>query len=90
MDRRQFLHATGVITTAVGSSGALLTAARAQASERHPVGAPVMRRFDEERWVLDNLIQANGIDWDQPHTAILLRACGPRCRRRYERPQATG
>ena len=75
MDRRQFLRATGAIATAAGSAGSLASAALADAA-RHPVGAPVMRRFDEERWVLDNVIQANGIDWDQPHTVILLRACG--------------
>ncbi len=75
MHRRQFLHAASLIATAAGSTGILASAALAD-SERHPVGAPVMRRFDEERWLLDNIIQANGIDWDQPHTTILLRACG--------------
>lgn len=75
MHRRQFLHAASLIATAAGSTGILASAALAD-SERHPVGTPVMRRFDEERWLLDNIIQANGIDWDQPHTTILLRACG--------------
>jgi dienelactone hydrolase len=27
--------------------------------------------------VLDNIIQANGIDWDQSHTAVAIRAGGP-------------
>ena len=27
-----------------------------------------MRRFDEQRWVLDNVIRAVGLDWDQPRT----------------------
>ena len=38
--------------------------------------APKMRRWDEQRWVLDNIIQANGIDWDQARTAVLLTSCG--------------
>ncbi len=29
-------------------------------------GEPKMRRFEEQRWVIDNIIRANGIDWDQP------------------------
>ncbi|MCX7200541.1 MAG: hypothetical protein NTW37_21795 [Proteobacteria bacterium] len=37
---------------------------------------PRMRRWDEQRWVLDNLIQTNGIDWDQGSTGVILRACG--------------
>lgn len=74
MDRRQFLRKASVMATAAGTTGALPSALVAQ--ERHPAGEPVMRRFDEERWVLDNIIQANGVDWDQPHTIILLRACG--------------
>src|SRR5260370_37943760 len=47
-----------------------------QFPERHPVGEPVMRRFNEQRWTLDNIIQANGIDWDMPRTGRLLGACG--------------
>ena len=73
MDRRQFLHRASIVATAAGA-GSL--GAPVAAQDRHPVGEPIVRRFDEERWVLDNVIQANGIDWDQPHTAILLRACG--------------
>jgi dienelactone hydrolase len=75
MDRRQFLRASSVIATVAGTTGQLTPAALAD-SERHPIGEPKMRRFDDERWVLDNIIQANGIDWDQPHTGGLLRACG--------------
>ena len=39
--------------------------------------SPQMRRWDEQRWVLDNVIQANGVDWDQARTAVLLTSCGP-------------
>ncbi len=75
MDRRQFLRATSTIVTAAGTASPFVAPALA-ATERHPIGAPIVRRFDDERWVLDNIIQANGVDWDQPHTIILLRACG--------------
>jgi alpha-beta hydrolase superfamily lysophospholipase len=73
MDRRQFLN-TATFAAAAGAS-TLMTGA-AGAAERHPEGAPAMRRFDEQRWVLDNIIQANSIDWDQGHTNGLIRACG--------------
>ena len=29
-------------------------------------GAPRVRRFEEQRWILDNLIQTVGVEWDQP------------------------
>ncbi|HWG04692.1 MAG TPA: prolyl oligopeptidase family serine peptidase [Beijerinckiaceae bacterium] len=45
-------------------------------SERKPKGEPHVRRWNEQRWILDNIIQANGIDWDQGHTGGLLRSCG--------------
>ena len=41
-----------------------------------PATEPHTKRFDEQRWALDNIIQANGIDWDQGHVSVLLRACG--------------
>ena len=34
------------------------------------------RRFDEQRWLLDNIIRANGIDWDQPRTLYMNGPCG--------------
>ncbi|MGC2778526.1 MAG: alpha/beta hydrolase [Bradyrhizobium sp.] len=39
-------------------------------------GEPHMRRFDEQRWLLDNVIRANGIDWDQPRSLYLNAPCG--------------
>jgi dienelactone hydrolase len=36
-----------------------------------------MKRFNEQRWLLDNIIEANGIDWDQGHTSVVIRAGGP-------------
>ena len=37
---------------------------------------PVTKRWTEQRWVLDNVIQANGVDWDQPRTQYWNAACG--------------
>ncbi len=35
-----------------------------------------MRRWREQRWLLDQVIKANGLDWDQARTARILRNCG--------------
>ncbi len=35
-----------------------------------------MRRFDEQRWLIDNIIRANGIDWDQPRSLYIHAPCG--------------
>jgi fermentation-respiration switch protein FrsA (DUF1100 family) len=72
MDRRQFLRSL----PAAAAAGAVTPALAAGAMDRHPVGEPVMKRYDDQRWVLDNVIQANGIDWDQPHRGVLLGSCG--------------
>jgi dienelactone hydrolase len=37
---------------------------------------PHARRFVEQRWLLDNIIRANGIDWDQPRTVYLNAPLG--------------
>src|SRR5665213_1472726 len=39
-------------------------------------GPPVVRRWMEQRWLLDNIIRANGIDWDQPRSIYLNAPCG--------------
>jgi len=39
-------------------------------------GEPQVRRFSEQRWLLDNVIRANGIDWDQGRTNYLSAPCG--------------
>src|SRR3954471_5672062 len=39
-------------------------------------GEPHMKRFVEQRWLLDNIIRANGIDWDQPRTVYLNAPLG--------------
>src|SRR5579862_2023739 len=84
MDRRAFMQ-TGSLAAAIGPAiGNVVTPAAAAEtphgrdwSNRNPKGAPVVKRFDEQRWVLDNVIQANGIDWDQSHTGVAIRAGGP-------------
>lgn len=40
-------------------------------------GRPHTRRWAEQRWLVDNVIQANGIDWDQPRSVYLNAPCGP-------------
>jgi dienelactone hydrolase len=39
-------------------------------------GPPQVRRFDEQRWLIDNIIRANGIDWDQPRSLYIHLPCG--------------
>ena len=39
-------------------------------------GEPHVRRFEEQRWVLDNIVRANGIDWDQPRSQYVSAPCG--------------
>jgi len=39
-------------------------------------GEPHVRRFEEQRWLIDNIIRANGIDWDQPRSLYLNGPCG--------------
>src|SRR6187549_1478614 len=44
------------------------------AASRH--APPQARRFIEQRWLLDNVIRANGVDWDQPRTVYLNAPLG--------------
>jgi len=39
-------------------------------------GEPHVKRFEEQRWVLDNIVRANGIDWDQPRSQYVSAPCG--------------
>ena len=84
MDRRAFLQSGSLAAAAGGQSqtSSHLPQPRRPApgpptrdwSNRRPQGEPVVKRFDEQRWVLDNVIQANGIDWDQGHTGAPFAA----------------
>src|SRR5215207_1065823 len=35
------------------------------------------RRWSSQRWLIDNVIQAVGIDWDQPRSINYNAPCGP-------------
>lgn len=37
---------------------------------------PQVRRWVDQRWLLDNVILANGIDWDQPRSRYFNAPCG--------------
>jgi len=39
-------------------------------------GAPLTRRWTEQRWLLDNIIRSVGMDWDQPRSVYLQAPCG--------------
>lgn len=67
MDRRSF------IASAAGAGATLAAAGPAFAGEE---GAAMTKRFAEQRWALDNIIRANGIDWDQPRSLYLSAPCG--------------
>jgi hypothetical protein len=68
MDRRRF------IGSALLAAGAATAAGRSALAEAE--GAATTRRFGEQRWALDNIIRANGIDWDQPRSLYLSAPCG--------------
>ena len=36
-----------------------------------------MKRWQEQRWILDTVIQTVGIEWDQRRIAYTLGPCGP-------------
>src|ERR1700692_885478 len=69
MDRRRFVR------SALAGAGAVIAGSRdfAVADED---GAATTKRFTEQRWALDNIIRANGIDWDQPRSIYLSAPCG--------------
>ena len=73
MHRRHFLRALPFAATAI--SGVKL----ASAAEGFPVGEPKMKRFEEQRWALDNIIQANGIDWDRGTRVYYCAPAGLKC-----------
>lgn len=37
-----------------------------------------MRRWKEQRWILDNLIRTVGVDWDQGRTSRMVTFCSPK------------
>ena len=85
LDRRSFLQSgslaaaagVAIADAAVPGRAAADTGHSRDWSNRNPKGEPVVKRFDEQRWLLDNVIQANGVDWDQSHTGAAIAAGGP-------------
>src|SRR5271170_846400 len=69
MDRRRF-----ICSAAVAGTGAALAATRGAFVDS--LGETMTKRFAEQRWALDNIIRANGIDWDQPRSLYLSAPCG--------------
>jgi dienelactone hydrolase len=70
MDRRHFIRSV-TLAGAGAAFAAVRSAALAEAE-----GAATTKRFAEQRWTLDNVIRANGIDWDQPRSIYLSSPCG--------------
>jgi alpha-beta hydrolase superfamily lysophospholipase len=70
LNRRRFIRSIA----AVGGSAAL--AGHAGSAFAEADGAAMTRRFSQQRWALDNVIRANGIDWDQPRSVYLSAPCG--------------
>jgi dienelactone hydrolase len=85
LDRRSFLQSgslaaaagAAIADAAVSGPAAADTGHSRDWSNRNPKGEPVVKRFDEQRWLLDNVVQANGVDWDQSHTGAAIAAGGP-------------
>jgi fermentation-respiration switch protein FrsA (DUF1100 family) len=36
-----------------------------------------VKRWQDQRWILDSVIQAVGVEWDQPRLGYMLYPCGP-------------
>jgi hypothetical protein len=92
MDRRCFIQSASLTAAAAAGVVAEAPPRRAlaQGSEvgvrndnstaseklKRETAAPMTRRWAEQRWLLDNVIQANGVDWDQPRTSYWNAPCG--------------
>ncbi|MGD0109181.1 MAG: alpha/beta hydrolase [Rhodopila sp.] len=80
MNRRELLRAAPWVTGAVALLGRPSSGVAAEiTSDPQPAGSvthPLTRRWSEQRWILDELIQANSVDWDQPRTQYWNAACG--------------
>src|SRR3978361_474724 len=70
LNRRRFIHSAAMI----GASSAV--AGHKSAAFADADGGTMTKRFSEQRWTLDNIIRANGIDWDQPRSVYLSAPMG--------------
>ena len=83
MDRRDFLKSATLATAATAATAGAAMAADDAGAQTQAIpaagrqGEPRMRRWNEQRWMLDNVIRANGMDWDQPRSVYLSAPCGP-------------
>jgi fermentation-respiration switch protein FrsA (DUF1100 family) len=87
VQRREFLGgaATMAGATFIGraaGSPLLGLPASAPADPAPPPGMPAaterkMKRWQEQRWLLDTVVQTVGIEWDQARVAYTLGPCGP-------------
>jgi hypothetical protein len=68
MNRRRFIRSIAV----AGAGAALAGSHRVAWADMD--GAATTKRFSEQRWALDNIIRANGIDWDQPRSNFTIRS----------------
>src|SRR5262245_33174161 len=68
MNRRRFIRSVAMAGAGVAASQRLAWADTDLAA--------ATKRFSEQRWTLDNIIRANGIDWDQPRSIYLSAPCG--------------
>ena len=75
IDRRQLFRAAAPWVGGVFGIAALgldvpraMAQVVASAEAALPVGHPTTKRWIEQRCVLDNIVQANGVDWDQPRS----------------------
>jgi dienelactone hydrolase len=83
MDRREFLQTATLVASAAGAATALAVSGAHAAGETAAApramvnpGEPMTRRWLEQRWITDNIIKANGIDWDQPRSIYMNAPCG--------------
>jgi dienelactone hydrolase len=83
MDRRQILRAAvpwvgGVFGPVMFGLGVPRAMAQGDTTNNMglAVGRPMSKRWTEQRWALDSIIQANGVDWDQPRSQYWNAVCG--------------
>jgi dienelactone hydrolase len=70
LNRRRFIRSVA----AFGGSAAVIAHDGTAWAEAD--AAATTKRFSQQRWALDNVIRANGIDWDQPRSIYLSSPCG--------------
>jgi fermentation-respiration switch protein FrsA (DUF1100 family) len=89
VERREFLGGAATMAGAslIGRGGASPWADMPLAAPPEPPPAPApgmtaaaerkMRRWEEQRWLVDAVVQTVGIEWDQARVAYTLGPCGP-------------